>query len=378
MSPAAPSTPTPMPPSDRPGDPGSASPGGDATALQNRMMWRGQAGHYEVWYLTLSHLLSRTGFWIRYTLESPSPSHGQPYVQLWFCRGDAQDPGRNFGINQRFPISTLASLQSPFSIRIGDAQLSHHSMRGELSGDGHHVRWDLQWRPAEKTHLFLPQSLYREPFGIAETLVLSPNLSIAIRGTIEVDGQVYELKDDPGGQTHLWGRKHAYAWAWGHCNAFRDASDPTRPSQAVLETLSVRMRRGPVVVPLTLFALYPDGLAGDCIRFTEWSDLPFCRSDYRTGHYSLLGQGGRYKVEARFSCQADDMLRSEYVDPDGTPAYCHFAAAAHCHLTLWQRPLPTAGWRLERELRSESGAQFEWGGRAGDSLVRRRHVTVGI
>lgn len=373
MSPVAPTS----APQDRASDFDSAALGSDATALQNRMMWRGQAGHYEVWYLTLSHRKSRTGFWIRYTIEAPSPSHGQPYAQLWFCRGSADDPSRNFGINQRFPIASLASLQSPFSIRIGDAQLTHHGMRGALAGDGHSVRWDLSWRPAAKTHLFLPQSLYREPFGIAETLVLSPNLSIALRGTIEVDGEVYELTDDPGGQTHLWGRKHAYAWAWGHCNAFADAAAPTHSSPAVLETLSVRMRRGPVVVPLTLFSLYPDGLAGECIQFTEWNDLPFCRSDYRTGHYSLTGQGARFKVEARFSCQADDMLRSEYVDPDGTPAYCHFAAAAQCHLTLWRRPLPTSAWRMDRELRSDCGAQFEWGGRAGDSLVRRRHITIG-
>jgi hypothetical protein len=70
------------------------------------------------------------------------------------------------------------------------------------------------------------------------------------------------------------------------------------------------------------------------------------------------------------------MVRAEYLDPDGTPAYCHFAAAATCRLTLWQRPFPGKKWQLSQRLRSDCGAQFEWGGRAGDSLVRKRHLTI--
>lgn len=349
-----------------------------ATALQNRMMWRGQPGHYEVWYITLSHRASGSGFWIRYTLEAPTASHGQPYAQLWFCRGDGRDASRNFGINQRLPIASLATTQMPFEVRMGDSRIHHAGASGALEGHGHRVRWDLRWRPSARTHLMLPASLYKDPLHIAETLVLSPNVSVPVSGFIEVDGERYELSDDPAGQTHVWGRKHAYAWAWGHCNSFDiDGQPPEKaPTPTVLETLSVRMRRGPVVLPLTLFAVYPDGLDGPAVPMTEWSDLPFSRSDYRTGHYSLSGQNLRHKVEATFSCQADDMVRSEYLDPDGTPAYCHFAAAASCQLTLWRRGLPGQPWQLWRKLRSDRGAQFEWGGRAGDSLVKRRHMPV--
>ena len=56
------------------------------SAEANRMRWAFQRGHYEVWYATLSHLASRTGFWIRYTLEAPEEGHGEPYAQLWFAR----------------------------------------------------------------------------------------------------------------------------------------------------------------------------------------------------------------------------------------------------------------------------------------------------
>jgi hypothetical protein len=344
--------------------------------LQNRMMWRGQPGHYEVWYLTLTDRASKTGFWIRYTLEAPVTAHGEPYVQLWFCRGDGQSPENTFAINRRFPISALAHTQSPFEVRIGDATATHESMLGALSGHGHDVRWNLRWQAAPRVHHFLPKNLYGGSF--AETLALSPNLHVDVHGTIEVDGRRYELKGEPAGQSHVWGRKHAYGWAWGHCTAFQneDAGEgaPTEPT--ALETLSVLMRRGPVVLPLTLFAVYPDGLEGEPLRFTEWLTLPFCRSDYRTGHYALSGHNATTRVEAQFSCQPDDMVRAEYVDPDGAPAYCHFAGAATCRLSLFRRSFPGAKWELFRKLRSDRGAQFEWGGRAGDSLVKKRHMLI--
>lgn len=347
--------------------------------LANRLMWRGQPGHYEVWYLTASHRESGSGFWIRYTLESPTAGHGPPYVQLWFCRGSAQAPEKTFGINRKFPLEALAHTTKPFSVRIGDAGfLGHNEARGSLTGRGHRVSWDLKWQPAPSTHLFLPRALYSEPFGIAETLVLSPNLSVYATGTIEVDGELLELRSAPLGQTHLWGRRHAYGWAWAHCNSFdlESGTQLEQPSRTVFEALTVRMRRGPVVVPLTLLSVYPDGLDGEALRFTEWHTLPLCRSDYRTGHYTLTATGPLCKIEATFTSRPTEMVQSEYLDPDGTPAYCHFTPAGACELSIYKRAFPGAPLRLLRRLGTQNGAQFEWGGRAGDSLVRTRHQLV--
>lgn len=372
----------------------------------NRMAWRGQAGHYEVWFLTVIHRATQTGFWLRYTLESPDPLHGAPYAELWFARSDGRDPSRTFGIHRRFPITELQAQHHPFALRISDAELGPDRASGRISSSsqaggqasgqaggqagGHSVRWDLQWHPAPRSHTLLPSGLYGSWMNIAETLVLSPNHSIHVSGSIEVDGEVFDLKDAPAGQSHLWGRKHAYAWAWGRCNAFdleslpRSAGNPderiehplARPSATVLEALTVRMRRGPVVLPLTLISVYPDGLDGDEVAFKEFRDLPLTRADFRTGSYSLTARGLTTQIEAQFSCSPDDMLRTEYIDPDGAPAYNHFAGAAGCRLVLSRRIGPGAPWRIFKELRTERGAQFEWAGRAGDSLVKKHHILV--
>src|SRR5437870_5438514 len=120
----------------------------------NGARFTGAAGHYEVWYATFSHLPSRTGFWIRYTLEAPL--HGEPYAQLWFARFDSRDPSRTFGINRRFPIGTLFRQRDPFRLTIGEAELKNDGMRGTLLGGGHEVSWDLGWRPSDRVHLHLP------------------------------------------------------------------------------------------------------------------------------------------------------------------------------------------------------------------------------
>ena len=65
--------------------------------------------------------------------------------------------------------------------------------------------------------------------GLGETTVYRPNILVPVSGTITVDGETVQLAGEPGGQTHLWGRKHAYAWAWGRCTL--PTTGPTRCSR---------------------------------------------------------------------------------------------------------------------------------------------------
>jgi hypothetical protein len=334
----------------------------------NRMRWEHQPGHYEVWYATLSHLPSQTGFWIRYTLESPKPGHGEPYAQLWFARFDPANPTRTFGINRRFPIAELRHEPSPFRLRVADAELRGDGMKGRVAGAGHAAEWDLTWRPSERVHLHLPSMIYKTG---APTEVLSPNLNVAAHGAITVDGQRYELDGAPLGQSHLWGRKHAYSWAWSHCNAFEGDRG------AALETLTVRLRRGPIVLPkLTLLTLYLDGGDPERVEFREPWQLPLARSDYATGRYHLIAANAEHKVEAELTCEPDDMLLAEYVDPDGDAAYCHNTECADARVVLWRRSPFVGRFREHRRLIARRTAHFEWGARAGDPQVRKRHVAV--
>jgi hypothetical protein len=344
------------------------------TKSANAMRWRFQPGHYEVWYATLSHLASRTGFWIRYTLLAPRPGHGEPYAALWFARFDPEAPERTFGIHRRFPIADLLTIERPFSLHLGGAELRDGKLAGKLagrqeeSGTHHEAQWSLSFEPGQAApHLHLPTLAYHSK--LPETHVLSPHLRVGVHGHIIVDGQRYDFDGDPLGQSHVWGRKHAYSWAWSHTTAFAEAPEAT------LETLSVLIRKGPLVLPkVTLLSLVLGD--GEKVEFREPAALLGCRSEYGTGRYLLRAAGLHTRIEAEITGRPEDVLLTEYVDPDGDPAYCHNTECASGRVTLWRRSPFSSRFRLDRTLHADRTAHYEWGARAGDPQVRKRHLLI--
>jgi hypothetical protein len=336
-----------------------------ATEADNRLVWnRKVGGHYEVWYLTCNHLASGMGFWIRYTLEAPQ--NDAPYAQLWFAAFDRRDPPKNFALNRRVPIAELRPQDDPFALGIGDAVLHHDSARGAIQGHGHQASWDLSWLPAARTHRHLPDLIYKTAF--ADTRVLTPNLDVPLRGKIVVDGRELVFEGDPGGQTHLWGRKHAHAWAWGHCNAFEHHRG------AALETLSVRLKRRNIVLPpLTLLTLYLDG---EVHRFTDFSDTLLARSRFETCRYAFSAQGATTRITGEYTCRPEDMILAEYHDPDGEPSYCANSEVADLRVTVWRRARPWQSFREHAVLSAPGTGHFEVAGRTPDRAITRRHETL--
>ena len=200
----------------------------------------------------------------------------------------------------------------------------------------------------------------------------TPNLNVAARGDHHRRRRdATRSTATRSAQTHLWGKKHAYSWAWSHCNAF----DGDRG--AALETLSVRLRRGPVVLPkLTLLSLYLDGDDPPALHFRDFWKLPLARSDYGTGRYHLHAADAQWKIEAELTCRPEDMVHGRVRRPRRRarllPQHRVRRRARHRVAALaLRRPLPPAPHADVAE-----GAHFEWAARAGDPLVRKRHVQI--
>ena len=337
------------------------------TAADNHRRWDGSArGHYEVWYLTLNDPRSRDGYWIRYTLEAPLAGVGEPYAQIWFARFSASDPARTFGINRKLPIASLTATTDPFGLQLGACRLAHDGARGAVSGDGHAAEWDLRWTPNERTLRQLPGVMYARG-GLGETTVLSPNVDVAISGTITVDGERFELSAAPGGQTHLWGTKHAFAWAWGHGNGFDD-----HPG-AALEVLAPRLkRRGLMLPPMTVATLR---LPGEELAFTRFDQALLApRAQLATGRFQFAAGNRQARIEGEFSCRPEDLVRAHYHDPDGEPSYCHNTCVGDLRVTVFRK---TGGkWREDLRLLAPRRGHFEIAGRTPDPAVTKDHVTV--
>ena len=345
----------------------------------NVCRWDGsKPGHYEVWYLTVNHRPSRTGFWIRYTLESPLGR--SPYAQLWFARFDGHHPERTFGIHRTFAIAEWRAMQAPFGVDIGamtrktdgsldgqaGGQLRHHSAHGRLHGHGHRVNWELSWTPARSTHRHLPDIMYRRG-GLGETTVLAPNLDVAMRGAITVDDERYTIDEEPGGQTHLWGRKHAHQWAWGHCNAFSG-----RPGAAI-ELLSVNLKRGGIHLPrLTVFSLYLDGRVH---RFNGFRHTLLTGAEYAPGRFEFSARKRGLRIEGCFSCPLDNMVLTPYLDPDGEPSYCANSEIADLSIDIYERASRNR-WREADHLLAPGSGHFEVGSRTRPTGITAEHRLI--
>src|SRR5436190_2178288 len=113
---------------DNPTSPTPAAP--SRTEQDNRMVWDGRPGHYEVWYLTLSQRARGAGWWIRHVIESPRAGDGEPYAQLWFSRFDpGAGEGGVFGVNHKFHIADFAAVAEPFSVEIAGSVARHDGWR---------------------------------------------------------------------------------------------------------------------------------------------------------------------------------------------------------------------------------------------------------
>ena len=323
-----------------------------------------QRGHYEVWYLTCNHLDSKTGYWIRYTMEAPE--QGAAYAQQWFAFFDATDPSANFAINKKYAIDQFQTTESPFSVDLHRNTLTHGSARGCLAGNGHEARWDLTWQPTGITHRQLPNLMYRRG-GLGDTTVLTPSINVPLHGEIEVDGRTHQLSGDPGGQTHLWGSKHAHSWAWGHCNAFEGNTS------AALETLTVRLKKaGRVLPPMTMMSLYVDG---EAFTWNTFGRIALARGDYNTASYRFRASSMRYRIVGSYRCRRQDMVTAHYVDPDGDSAWCANTEVADLDVTVYQRA-GLSSWRMHKQLHAPQTGHFEVGGRTRDESIEANHTEI--
>jgi len=318
-------------------------------------------GIYEVWYLTWNDPQTGQGFWLRYIDECPS--RGEHRGELWFARFDPKRPDKTFGIHKHFP--KFDATAAPFRVEIGSAQLGHDHAIGSLEGDGHTIEWDLRWDPADNVLRQLPDVMYAGG-GLGETTVLSPNPRVPLSGTIVVDGEKLQFERAIAGQTHVWGKKHAYSWTWGRCADFPGAPD------AVLELIAVQLQRGGRTLPrMMLVALDLDGTQ---YRLNQWRHVARNRGRWQTGHVTFTAQSLLHKIEGELTAPDEAFVNAPYEDPDGTHLWCVNTEIGDARIVVYERA--GLAWREKRRLESRGRAHFEIGGRERDPAVVREHVLV--
>ena len=310
---------------------------------------------YEVWYLTWNDPRTGQGFWLRHVTE---PGR----AELWFARFDPARPERTFGMHKRF--DRIEARSEPFEIRIGGAVLANDHARGALAGAGHDVRWDLRWEPAAEPLLVQPALSYR--FGIGTSRLVAPNPRVAMSGTVVVDGEPIPFEGALMGQSHVFGTKHLYTWAWAHCAELEGSEG------ALLELVTTRLYRRGFLLPTTCMVVLD--LEGERHAFNQFRHFLGNEATWRTGEVKFVAWSPALKIEGELSCAPDALVQAEYEDPDGTRLYCSNTEIGDARLVVSRRTL--RGWSEHRTLVSHGRAHFETGGRDKDPTVTREHVLV--
>ena len=330
----------------------------------NLRQWDGESPHYEVWFLTLNHRAQRAGFWFRYTIESPSEARESsgPHAALWAAFFDRDRPACDFGLVRQFHIDQFACDENgAFSLKLGDGYLSATKAYGRVAGEDHSIAWNLSYSPNETSYHHVPRrlvSLLRP-----SSLACSPSLDARFTGLITVDGRDFELADEPGCQSHTWGRKHVDDWVWVHSNSFE------RNPGTVFEGLAGLPRRlGRKLPPIqSLFLRH----RGEEHRFTRLRMSGQWQRKLGMGYWSFEATNARVHIEGVAQCRLRDMLQAEYTDPDGEPLYCINSEVANLKIRLFRRKRGIR-FRHVETINSIGAAHLEHACRTGDADVITR------
>jgi hypothetical protein len=330
-----------------------------ANYADNLCRWNQRsANHYEVWFLTLNQRATRRGFWFRYCVEAPA--EGEPRVALWAAAFDRADPETTLGIKREYPIEQFSvEGHEAFRIRISDGEFTASRAAGRVEQEGHSIEWDLRFQPNERTHHHVTPALVN--LVRPSSFVCSPNLDTRFSGRIALDGREIVIDDEPGCQSHLWGRKHVDEWIWVHSNGF-EGHDGT-----VFEGLAARPRRaGKTLPPIqSLFLRH----RGQEHRFTRLRLSEQWKRHLGMGYWSFIATGTRLHIEGVAQCRLRDMIQAEYRDPDGEPLYCINSEVANLKIRLFRR-VRGIRYRHVETINARATAHFEHAARAVDPNVR--------
>lgn len=369
----------------------------------NAVRYRRPQAHVESLFLKGNSPDGRRALWIKYTILAPRAAPERARAELWavaFRAGPGARPP--VAAKQSFPLREASWSEAPFRLRLPGGELEHGAARGALSAAGTRLRWELRYACPEREFRPFPGArMYDGPFPRTKTLTPVPDTQL--HGFFEVDGERWSVDGWAAAQGHNWGRGHAHAYAWTHCNAFVARAGSAPCASAWLEAIAGRVRLGPIVTPwLSCAAICVDGalyrfdgarallsraVAVDArgsaaqpatdargsapppatdARGSAPPPATYARGSApqpatgaRSYHFELVQAGAR--LRARIEAEAGQIAGLRYEDPDGRQLACLNSKLAVAEVTL------TAGgqtWALQSDR-----AALEIGTRNGDHGV---------
>lgn len=277
-------------------------------------------GHVESTFLKLNDPAGQRALWLKATIlarrDAPPAAEGWAIA---FERGAAPVAAKRSAAFQAARFS-----REGLDLECVGVEIAPRSTRGALRTRSHEIEWDLRFEGDGVPFVPLPRRLYDRRLPTSK--LVTPHPDLRFRGHYRVDGQRVEVEGWPGMQGHNWGRRHPFAYAWVHCNAWQDAGD------LVFEAITARVAIGPAAgPPLTLVLVQHRGVRH---FFTPPASLWRARGRFtpRTAEFRAAAPGAR--LRARFAAQTGELAGLHYEDPDGALLHCLNSKLAEGELEL--------------------------------------------
>jgi hypothetical protein len=280
---------------------------------------RGAREHVESYFLKINDPNGERALWVKATILA---ARGEdPIAERWAI---AFERGRD-------PVATKST------IAFGDARFDAHALDMQVDGftltrshardrSSDELSFDLALEDAGEPFLFYPYArMYEGRFPSSK--LTSPMPDLRARGTIRVGDRQWRVDDWPGLLGHNWGRSHALAYAWGHCNAW----DGDHPG-VVFEGTSARVRIGPLATPTT--TLLCVRAFGETHMLTTVPDLLHNRGAMTYRRWTFSGRAHGVAICGELFADTRDMVGLHYENPDGAMTYCLNSKLASARIEL--------------------------------------------
>lgn len=286
--------------------------------------------------------------WIRYTITAPSS--GPPFCEVWGFLFDP-DRKRTFAGKERLPIDRLGAPNGRDDgalVRIGDAWLSETHLEGRIERGERVLEWSLDIDPSDRCFHHLPAPI-RGRAARTVSAICSPNLSVGFRGSVTLDGESLDLEDEPGCQSHRWGRRHPVTWAWAHCSDFGG-------TDAVFEGVAAKAPIGPLKPTTTFLYLSYKGID---LEFNELRWALLAKSRYTLPTWAFTARTDDWKMVGAARASIDDFVQVAYMDPDSSPRYCANSEIGDLAIEVYRRS--DNRWIHDGSLTARGTAHLEFG-----------------
>ncbi len=276
-----------------------------------------QRAHVESYFLKINAPDMTRALWIKATILAALDR--EPIAESWMIAFERGFP----------PVATKET------VPLTDARFGSHAIDAHVAGltltrnRAHGESFDLEIEDASPPFIFYPYArMYTGRFPSSK--ITSPMPSLVARGTVRAGDRTWKVDGWRGLLGHNWGRGHAFAYAWGHCNVWDDASET-----AVFEGMSARVRVGPILTPTTTLLTLRTG--GETHMLTHVRELARNRGAMTFRRWMFSGKGPNIRIRGELSAETNDMVGLHYENPDGAMTYCLNSKLASARIEITER-----------------------------------------